>query len=610
MSHSFDRSTSSQEESPGAVSLTPITPVTLEWTRNGMLILGLVDDEDPAIDVRPYLERSHDYRVLTGRLKTLQGQYPEKGGVPLERQIKGGYRICAVKGYIAAFEKNVRRLVILKDAVSFDSPLLQEVKQCVENAAFSKANEKLDNLKLKAEQTLLLTAKKDASMEPDELENSLRINATCFFLKALVRDLDMTGPQYSTPGEFFECSINSYEFSESLFEYCIWYQKICGGNKIEPLYRHLIDTGKPGTSRYAALALHNLAVMYKESREPKKAEEKFLNALAFYRNAERNSPGSFTPYIAATLANLAVLTAEDRALSERERHEKAGNLYRESIDLFRNCAKIDARKYLPVLVKNLTKYAVVLRKKKDFVSAARCYDETIAMYMALRKTSNDRYQPFLFEALSESVDLSFQTDTPLDALEDCLEALVICRELARSNPGTYLPHLAKTLRCLAIIHTEANAPDLAEAEFREAVSIYRSLRKLPYRKNPSTLDLAQVLNDLGALYMHMNRSDLAKCELLRSLAFYESFPGSPFNPFDMSRVMLNLSTLHQKLSPDKEKSREFASKIVYILRPFIPCDEFSVTLSREAEEILHYWGIPEHQWNAIIQGSWLVNKLR
>ncbi len=86
------------------------------------------------------------------------------------------------------------------------------------------------------------------------------------------------------------------------------------GKEIEPLYLQLLDSYKPETSRHAALALHNLAVMYGRwsvyGGDIQKAEEKFLEALVFYRHAERKNPGSFTPHIAAALANLATVTVQ------------------------------------------------------------------------------------------------------------------------------------------------------------------------------------------------------------------------------------------------------------------------------------------------------------
>lgn len=605
-----DRLPSLQDQHSEIPSSYPYNPIKLEQTKNRTIILDSIDDEDPAIDVKPYLEKSQDFHNLLDDLKKLQKQHSPKKGEPLARQAKAASLISTGKERIVRYEKNVRRLIILKENLSFDSPLLLEVKQHIENAEFSKANNTLNTEALTTEQRVLLTAKSERSIDPRELGIRLRTNATCFFLKALLQEVDTTNRKHSIPVVFFKHSIESCPFLENLFEYCIWCQKTWAGTDIEYLYQQIINTKKYNTSRHAALALHNLAVMYKENRKPQKAEEKFLEALALYRNSEKRSLGPFTPHIAATLANLAALCAQWRLPEDIENYEKAKKYYRESIDLFRVCAKKNTRKYLPILAKCLTEYAKLHLDKIDLNAAAACYNEAIPLYMTLRQTNKERYLPPLFEALLMSMKISIVSGKKQDAREDCSEALAACRELVQTNPMKYLPDLAEILHQQAVIHTETGSLDLAEDEFRESISIYRQYRKLPYSKHPYTNSLAKVLNDVGVLYMNTNKPDLAKREFSRSIALYQSLMSNPFALIEICRVMINLSTFYLKISPDRDKSVEIASKAVYIIRPFIPMADSVEEISREAEDILRNWGISLNQCDAIIQNSKIVKSLK
>jgi len=74
--------------------------------------------------------------------------------------------------------------------------------------------------------------------------------------------------------------------------------------------------------------------------------------------------------------------------------------------------------------------------------------------------------------------------------------------------------------------------------------------------------------------------------------------------------MINLSTFYLKISPDREKSAEIASKVVYIIRPFVSMADSVEAISREAEDILYNWGFPLNQCDAIIQNSKIVKSLK
>ena len=63
--------------------------------------------------------------------------------------------------------------------------------------------------------------------------------------------------------------------------------------------------------------------------------------------------------------------------------------------------------------------------------------------------------------------------TPQAALEPAQEVADIYRRLADIQPSTYLPHLASSLRSLALLHSQAGPPHAASALAQEAIGILR-----------------------------------------------------------------------------------------------------------------------------------------
>lgn len=600
----FSRSPPSPDNISGSATGSPGAPVALELTSNGMIILGLIDTEDPSVDISPYLSKSHDFHKLTGYHKTLLKRYPQKDGIPLGRLVKAGYLITFTMKRIAAFEKNVRRLIILSEKISFDTPLLQVVKKHIDNASFSKAYEALNNYDMIAEQKFLLEAKTGNNVSPIELDARLRTNATSFFLKALLVELDSSKGFHPTSAQLFKSSIENYTFPENTFEYCICYQKIYACTEVEPHYQQIICSEIPDSNRYGPLALHNLGVLYTESRDLTKAEAQFLEALVYYRDAEKRNPGVYTPHIAATQANLALL------YKEKKDFPRAKKMFHDSVDQFRRLVKTDISKFLPACAWTLKHYADTCTEYNDLKTAAGCYQEAAAMYRELVKTDEERFQPPLFDTLSASIELSIQTGTKREESDNASEALTLCRDLAQKNPGEYLPHLAKVLNQIAVIHAENGLPDLAEMELREGISIYRRFRKLQYHENPFTHNLAKALNDIGVLYMSTNRPNLANRELSRSIALYHRLTFSPFALLEMCMVLNNLSTLYQHGLPDQNRSIELACKSMYIIRPFTHRSNSIRMVFRESVEILQYWGISEEKCAKTVQNTQIVQTLK
>jgi tetratricopeptide (TPR) repeat protein len=82
-------------------------------------------------------------------------------------------------------------------------------------------------------------------------------------------------------------------------------------------------------------------------------------------------------------------------------------------------------------------------------------------------------------------------DESREAIE---EALKTYRELAKTNPESYLPYVAGTLNNLGVLHRDQNGMNEARQAFEEALKTRRELAKT----NPETYlpDVAKTLNNL------------------------------------------------------------------------------------------------------------------
>src|SRR5665647_2551197 len=86
-----------------------------------------------------------------------------------------------------------------------------------------------------------------------------------------------------------------------------------------------------------------------------------------------------------------------------------------------------------------------------------------------------------------------------------IEALKIYRDLAQSNPQIFMPEMAMTLSNLAHVHMETDNLDQAETEYTEALNIYQNLIQL----NPQGSMLNTALDINKSLICLLYTSDAA-----------------------------------------------------------------------------------------------------
>ena len=126
------------------------------------------------------------------------------------------------------------------------------------------------------------------------------------------------------------------------------------------------------------------------------------------------------------------------------------------------------------------------------------------------------------------------------------EALTIRRTLATTNPEAYLGDVARTLNNLANLHKKKNEIDVAEGECKEALEIQRNLVKTNPRAYLPVL--AEILNNFAILHKTKNEIDVAEGEFKEALMIRRTLiknnPGAYL--LELAGILNNLANLHKK----------------------------------------------------------------
>jgi hypothetical protein len=219
-----------------------------------------------------------------------------------------------------------------------------------------------------------------------------------------------------------------------------------------------------------------------------------------------------------------------RALLERTAYDKP-NWLENTCNYFERSINAQATE------DNLFQYALFLKNHNRFDQAEIYYQEFLNEFVGgdiskRAKTLNNL--AVLHEAKNELTT----------AEAEFVEALEIYRKLAAVNPAAYLPYVATTLNNLAVLHAAKNELTTAEAEYVEALEIYRQLAIV----NPAAYlsYVAKTLNNLANLHKAKNELVPAKSEYVEALEIYHQL--DVVNPViylpEMATTLNNLAVLH------------------------------------------------------------------
>jgi tetratricopeptide (TPR) repeat protein len=192
----------------------------------------------------------------------------------------------------------------------------------------------------------------------------------------------------------------------------------------------------------------------------------------------------------------------------------------------------------------LFEYAVFLQKHNQFKEALPLYAEALGICRQLAATNPQSYLPDVATSLNNLAVLHKNLNEYETALGEYEEALEIYRQLAASNPQSYLPYVATSLNNLANLHYGLNQYERALGEYEEALKIRRQLAA----SNPQTYlpDVASTLNNLAVLNQALNEYETALGEYEEALEIRRQLAASNPQSYlpDVASTLNNLANLH------------------------------------------------------------------
>jgi tetratricopeptide (TPR) repeat protein len=129
-------------------------------------------------------------------------------------------------------------------------------------------------------------------------------------------------------------------------------------------------------------------------------------------------------------------------------------------------------------------------------------------YRELAITNPQTYLPYVANTLTFLADLQHDLNEFAEAEQGYRKTLEIQRELVRINPQIHLPSLAMTLHNLALLRLRQNELHEAEQGFREALEIQREFARTNAPRHLS--DVARTLSSLA--HLHFLKHDFTLAE--------------------------------------------------------------------------------------------------
>jgi tetratricopeptide (TPR) repeat protein len=141
------------------------------------------------------------------------------------------------------------------------------------------------------------------------------------------------------------------------------------------------------------------------------------------------------------------------------------------------------------------RYARLLLRQEQYAKAEPVISDLLERIRILAAKDPVEYDPKLGQVLHLKAALEADTGRIKQSEEDGKEELKIFQELAKSNPTDYNLDVSRTLLNLGNIYKQTNRFDQAEAAYKNAITIQRSLPPSPLNRD----NLAASLNDYAIL---------------------------------------------------------------------------------------------------------------
>ena len=314
---------------------------------------------------------------------------------------------------------------------------------------------------------------------------------------------------------------------------------------------------------------HDANVQARESLEKSEQAERFnredlaQDCYSFFRRfVLDNQPDSAMSYIEKR-AGLDVNNGQWQAdagsyLQKRGLLERAYQYYDRALASCRKMAQDDPEKYSPLLAKTLNNIAVLYSGAENGLDDARTlYEEALSLFKRLSSEDASTYSPNVASTLNNLAILNYRGAQDLGMVEPLLnQALDIYQGLSVENPEIYKPEMASICNNLALIYGEANRFGDSEKAFKQAIEIYQQLSDGSHAYDQ---DYAAALNNFSAMYFSNATNLYDSQELLaQAIDIYRDLANDDPQRFaPMLAVTLNNSSV-QNFAMNRMKEGEKA----------------------------------------------------
>ncbi|HEY0765922.1 MAG TPA: tetratricopeptide repeat protein [Pyrinomonadaceae bacterium] len=412
--------------------------------------LAFTDVTDSEFNI--FIGKNYQYNELLEQLRTQEKLLSLTPETEEAERLAISQKIAQLKNLIDQFKRDVLGLAQQFNRTPINTERLQRAKEFFDKGEFGEARAVLETEleQMQDEQTRLLIKREE--FESDTLPK-LRSNGEQFFILGLLTQLDYSNPNwFSDTRRYFEQSIKSYATKDNVFHYAVFLWKHNWVNEAEKYYgKYLTDFERELSLEERASALNNLGLLHWDSNEYEKGLAECLEALEIFKTLSKADEETYLPQVAGGLNNVAMFYGE---LND---NRKALQGYDEALKVYRRLAKKDLV-YLFDVAKLLSNVGSINTERKAYKKAFAQFTESLAILKALSKTKLPDIPFYVATALHNLGRLYFHMEDYGSAAKSYEKALTIRLDLAKANPGVYLPEASCTLSNLAFFYFKA-VPD-------------------------------------------------------------------------------------------------------------------------------------------------------
>lgn len=291
-----------------------------------------------------------------------------------------------------------------------------------------------------------------------------------------------------------------------------------------------------------------------------KALEIWKEALPLFRKYANEEEQTFTPLLVRVLNDIAnSLNNLGDSRSEFVYLEEAVEISR---DFLKRTSLNISLSCLAMSLNNLSRCQNHLRKRVDALASSQ---EAVKIYRQLVTTCSNEFLSHLSLSLNNLSNCQNDLGQYQNALISIEEAVELCRILTQKHPHLFLPNLAMSLNNLSSCQNQLGEYDDALISIEETVESYRKLAK---RNDKVFLrDLAMSLNNLSTLQSKLGKLEDASESIHRAVVIYNDLAKqnpSAFLPF-LAGALSNLSNCESTLG-NHQNAFESIKRAVTIYR--------------------------------------------